>query len=120
MRKATRAHKISKFWQLLFTITLLIVWMVGVGAGTSDARESSDATTSPNTAKDGPVHKVIAAPGLLDPSAEGVTLWLAALNPEPLKVIRNSPLGKIMGNERMFFNLEQAVETFLGHELEKE
>ena len=50
--------------------------------------------------------------------AEGITLWLADLNPEPLRVIRRSPLGKIMGNERMFFNLEQAVEAYLEQELE--
>ncbi|MDH4217938.1 MAG: hypothetical protein OEY18_03730 [Candidatus Aminicenantes bacterium] len=42
----------------------------------------------------------------------GITLWLAALNLEPLKVIERSPLGKILGHERMFFNLEQAVEAF--------
>jgi hypothetical protein len=42
----------------------------------------------------------------------GITLWLAALNPEPLKVIRRSPLGQTLGQERMFFNLEEAVETY--------
>ncbi len=42
----------------------------------------------------------------------GITLWLAALNPEPLKVIDRSPLGKILSRERLFFNLEQAVEAF--------
>jgi len=51
--------------------------------------------------------------------AEGITLWLAALNPEPLKVIRHSSLGKIMWDERMFFNLEQAVEAYLALELER-
>ena len=49
---------------------------------------------------------------------ENITLWLAALNPEPLKVIRRASLGEILGNERMFFNLEQAVETYL-HNQEK-
>jgi high affinity sulfate transporter 1 len=42
----------------------------------------------------------------------GIVLWLAALNPEPLNVIRRSTLGEALGNERLFFNLEQAVETY--------
>lgn len=42
----------------------------------------------------------------------GVRLWLAGLNPEPLELIRNSTLGKVLGRERMFFNLEQAVKAF--------
>ncbi len=42
----------------------------------------------------------------------GITLWLAALNPEPFKVIQRSLLGKTLGRERLFFNLEQAVEAF--------
>jgi len=45
-------------------------------------------------------------------SAQGITLWLAALNPEPLKIIRRSPLGEKLGNERLFFNAEQAVEAY--------
>ena len=45
-------------------------------------------------------------------SAQGITLWLAALNPEPLKIIRRSPLGHKLGNERLFFNAEQAVEAY--------
>jgi MFS superfamily sulfate permease-like transporter len=43
----------------------------------------------------------------------GTTLWLAALNPEPLKVIERSPLGQILGHDRMFYNLEQAVEAYI-------
>jgi sulfate permease, SulP family len=39
----------------------------------------------------------------------GVSLWLAALNPEALKVIERSPLGAALGHERMFFNLHQAI-----------
>jgi SulP family sulfate permease len=42
----------------------------------------------------------------------GVTLWLAALNPAPLKVIERSPLGKALGRERLFYNLQQAIEAF--------
>ena len=42
----------------------------------------------------------------------GMALWLAALNPEPLQLIQKSELGKTLGREGMFFNLEQAVERF--------
>ena len=40
---------------------------------------------------------------------QGITLWLAALNPEVLKVVQQSPLGETLGRERMFFNLQSAV-----------
>jgi hypothetical protein len=43
---------------------------------------------------------------------QGITLWLAALNPEPLKIVERSPLGAALGHRRMFFNLELAVEAF--------
>jgi len=42
----------------------------------------------------------------------GTTLWLASLNPEVLKVIERSPLGPILGHERMFFNVQEAVEAY--------
>ncbi len=42
---------------------------------------------------------------------QGITLWLAALNPEPLKIIERAPLGATLGHERMFHNLQQAVEA---------
>jgi SulP family sulfate permease len=42
----------------------------------------------------------------------GISLWLASLNPEALKVIERSPLGKTLGPNRMFFNLQQAVEAY--------
>ncbi len=41
----------------------------------------------------------------------GVSLWLAALNPTPLHIIEHAPLGETLGSERLFFNLEQAVEA---------
>jgi len=44
--------------------------------------------------------------------AEGVTLWLAALNPDAFQVVERAPLGKTLGHERMYFNLEQAVEAY--------
>jgi sulfate permease, SulP family len=42
----------------------------------------------------------------------GVSLSLASLNPEPLRLIRNSTLGKTLGRQRMHFNLEEAVRRF--------
>lgn len=42
----------------------------------------------------------------------GTTLWLAALNSEVLRVVQHSPLWERLGRERMFFNLEQAVEKY--------
>jgi sulfate permease, SulP family len=46
-------------------------------------------------------------------SGEEITLWLAALNPEVLKVIWRAPLGERMGDERLFFNLHLAVKAYL-------
>jgi len=43
----------------------------------------------------------------------GITLWLAGLNPEPLRLVQNSALGKTLGRPRMYFNLEQAVSSYL-------
>jgi SulP family sulfate permease len=42
----------------------------------------------------------------------GINLWLAALNPKALEVVKRSPLFATLGYERMFFNLEQAVEAY--------
>ncbi len=42
----------------------------------------------------------------------GGELWLAALNPEVLRVVQRSPLGQALGRERMFFTLQHAVERF--------
>ncbi|HSR32751.1 MAG TPA: SulP family inorganic anion transporter [Anaerolineae bacterium] len=43
----------------------------------------------------------------------GIVLWLAALNPEPLRTIQESSLGEALGRDRMFFNLQRAVEAFV-------
>jgi len=43
----------------------------------------------------------------------GIKLWLSALNPGALEAVRRSPLGESLGRQRMFFNLEQAVEAYL-------
>ena len=37
----------------------------------------------------------------------------AALNPKALNVVKRSPLFATLGHERMFFNVQQAVETYL-------
>jgi hypothetical protein len=42
----------------------------------------------------------------------GMTLWLAALNPAALDVIKRTSLGKVLGRQRMFFNVEQAVSVW--------
>lgn len=43
---------------------------------------------------------------------EGISLWLAALNPKALAIVERSPLFAVIGAERMFFNVEQAVEFY--------
>lgn len=43
----------------------------------------------------------------------GIQLWLAALNPAALAVIRQVPLGEALGRERMFFTVQQAVARVL-------
>ena len=42
----------------------------------------------------------------------GITLWLSALNPLALEMIRRSPLGRSLGPERMFVNLREAVKAY--------
>jgi SulP family sulfate permease len=43
----------------------------------------------------------------------GITLWLAALNPKVLNVVKRSSVFTTLGYERMFFNVQQGVETYL-------
>jgi len=52
----------------------------------------------------------------------GVTVWLAALNPEVLKVIESAAQGQPMGHARVFANVEQAFEAYQGglHQTDKE
>jgi high affinity sulfate transporter 1 len=40
---------------------------------------------------------------------QGITLWLASLNPGTLRVVQQSSLGTTLGRSRMFFNLQSAV-----------
>jgi MFS superfamily sulfate permease-like transporter len=43
---------------------------------------------------------------------DGIMLWLAALNPDVLTVVKRSKLGETLGRDRMFFNRQTAVEHF--------
>jgi MFS superfamily sulfate permease-like transporter len=43
---------------------------------------------------------------------DGITLWLAALNPNVFAAVSRSKLGEKLGRERMFFNLQAAVERY--------
>jgi high affinity sulfate transporter 1 len=42
----------------------------------------------------------------------GITLWLSALNPEALKMVKSSALRDTLGTGRMFFNLRDAVQAY--------
>jgi SulP family sulfate permease len=42
----------------------------------------------------------------------GVMLWLVGLNPQVYAAIQRSPLGSILGTERMMFDLEIAIDKF--------
>ena len=44
--------------------------------------------------------------------ARGVTLWLAAVNPDLLEILERSPIGATMGRARMFVNLRKALEAW--------
>jgi sulfate permease, SulP family len=43
----------------------------------------------------------------------GVSVCWVGLNPDVLSVIKRSPLGDVLGRERMHFNLEVAVAKYL-------
>ena len=43
----------------------------------------------------------------------GITLWLVALNPKALNLVKRSSVFTTLGYELMFFNVEQAVEAYL-------
>ena len=45
-------------------------------------------------------------------SEAGISLWLSALNPLALEMVRRSALGQILGTERMFINLRDAVKAY--------
>ncbi len=45
-------------------------------------------------------------------SEQGVELWLAALNPEAIDLLRRTPLAARLGRARMHFTVEAAVEAY--------
>jgi sulfate permease, SulP family len=45
--------------------------------------------------------------------ARGISVWLVGLTPDVLTAVRRSPFGLAIGDERMFFNLDQAVSRHL-------
>jgi sulfate permease, SulP family len=49
----------------------------------------------------------------------GLSVWLVGLNPEVLSVIQRSGLAKVLGRERMHFNLELAVVKYLAAPVSK-
>ncbi|SDJ35129.1 high affinity sulphate transporter 1 [Paraburkholderia steynii] len=44
----------------------------------------------------------------------GIAVWLVGLSPEVFAVVKKAPLGKTLGHERMFLNLEQALAAWHG------
>jgi high affinity sulfate transporter 1 len=42
----------------------------------------------------------------------GISLWLSTLNPLALEMVRRSSLGQVLGPQRMFFNLRDAVKAY--------
>jgi high affinity sulfate transporter 1 len=51
---------------------------------------------------------------------EGIVLWLAALSPEALLLVQGSSLGALLGRERMFFTVPQAVDRYVALHLHSE
>jgi high affinity sulfate transporter 1 len=49
----------------------------------------------------------------------GITAWLAGLNPGVLEVVQRSELARTLGHERMHFNLEIAVREYLRSQKEE-
>lgn len=43
---------------------------------------------------------------------DGITLWLAGLNPGVLAMVQRSPLGERLGRDGMFFGVEQAIARY--------
>ncbi len=49
--------------------------------------------------------------------ADGIELWLAALNPETMELVQRSPLAHRLGHDRMFFTVDQAAAAFEAHQV---
>jgi hypothetical protein len=46
----------------------------------------------------------------------GTQHWMARLNPAALEVVQRSPLGDRLGRDRLFFNVNRAVEAYLARQ----
>jgi MFS superfamily sulfate permease-like transporter len=42
----------------------------------------------------------------------GISLWMVGLNPVPLATIKRSPLGETLGDERIYLDIIEAVESY--------
>lgn len=45
-------------------------------------------------------------------AGQGITLWLAALNPRVLEVVRHAGMAEQLGRERLLFNARAAIEKY--------
>jgi sulfate permease, SulP family len=44
----------------------------------------------------------------------GVLIWLVGLNAQVLAMVQRTPLGEVLGHDRLHFNLETAIAKYLG------
>lgn len=44
---------------------------------------------------------------------QNITLWMARLNPEALRMVRRSPIGTALEPDRLFYKVEEAVNRYL-------
>ncbi len=56
------------------------------------------------------------AEGVAQMKERGASVWLVGLTPEVLTAVRRSPFGQAVGEERMFFNLDDAVAMHLANQ----
>ena len=47
--------------------------------------------------------------------AQGILLWVVRLNPEARQMVERSPLWETLGRERLFLNMETAVDHYVAH-----
>jgi MFS superfamily sulfate permease-like transporter len=50
-------------------------------------------------------------------TADGITVWLAALNPNVLEGIRSSGLADRLGRERLLFNARAVIKKYQGSDV---
>ncbi len=50
--------------------------------------------------------------GEKSPAMANLTIWLAALNPPVLEVVRHSGLAERLGRERLLFNARAAIKRY--------